>query len=160
MAVIPKRRTIEVIFTPSGLLNEGTMKKAQEECKRSGEVLQQAILDAGLASKAEILRVVSREWKVRAVDLSELDIDPEIGKILPKQLAKQKMVIPFAKEEGMLLLAMRDPRDVFAVEDIQLRFGIQVTPYLAMPSDIRQAVSRIHGGEDTSSQTKNQKNKP
>src|SRR3989338_10307250 len=148
MAVIPKRRTIEVIFTPSGLLNEGTLKKAQEECKRSGEVLQQAIHDAGLASKAEILRVVSREWKVRAVDLSELDIDPEIGKILPKQLAKQKMVIPFAKEEGMLLLAMRDPRDVFAVEDIQLRFGIQVIPYLSMPSDIRAAISKVNGGEE------------
>ncbi|OGR82007.1 MAG: hypothetical protein A2902_02250 [Elusimicrobia bacterium RIFCSPLOWO2_01_FULL_64_13] len=153
MAVIPKRRTIEEIFTHSGLLNEETLKKAQEECKRSGEVLQQAILDAGLASKAEILRVVSREWKVRAVDLSELDIDPEIGKILPKQLAKQKMVIPFAKEEGMVLLAMRDPRDVFAVEDIQLRFGIQVTPYLAMPSDIRQAVSRIHGVEEAAQET-------
>ena len=147
MPVITKRRTIEEIFLQSGLVNDETLKKAQAESKRTGEVLQQAILDVNLATKAEILRVLSREWKVRAVDLSELDIDPDIGKILPKRLAKQKMVIPFAKEEGMLLLAMRDPRDVFAVEDIQLRFGIQAIPYLAMPSDIRRAISRVHGDE-------------
>src|SRR3989338_7112069 len=160
MGVVQKRRTIEEIFLQSCLLNQETLKKAEEETKKSGEVLQQAILDAGLATKAEVLRVLSREWRVRAVDLSEMDIDPDVGKILPKQLSKQKIVIPFAKEEGMLLLAMRDPRDVFAVEDIQLRFGIQVIPYLAMSSDIRAAISKVHGGEDTSSQTKNQKNKP
>ncbi len=148
MGVVQKRRTIEEIFLQSGLLTEETLKKAEEESKKSGEVLQQSILDAGLATKAEILRILSREWRVRAVDLSEMDIDPDVGKILPKQLAKQKMVIPFAKEEGMLLLAMRDPRDVFAVEDIQLRFGIQVIPYLSMPSDIRAAISKVHGGEE------------
>ena len=148
MGVVQKRRTIEEIFLQSGLLTPETLKKAEEETKKSGEVLQQGILDAGLATKAEILRVLSREWKVRAVDLSEMDIDPDVGKILPKQLSKQKMVIPFAKEEGMLLLAMRDPRDVFAVEDIQLRFGIQVIPYLAMSSDIRAAISKVHGGEE------------
>ena len=145
-----KRRTIEEIFLQSGLLNQETLKKAEEESKKSGEVLQQSILDAGLATKAEILRILSREWRVRAVDLSEMDIDPDVGKVLPKQLSKQKMVIPFAKEEGMLLLAMRDPRDVFAVEDIQLRFGIQVIPYLAMSSDIRAAISKVHGGDEPS----------
>src|SRR3989338_5874971 len=148
MGVVQKRRTIEEIFLQSGLLNPETLKKAEEETKKSGEVLQQAILDAGLATKAEILRALSRAGKGRAVDLSEMDIDPDVGKILPKQLSKQKMVIPFAKEEGMLLLAMRDPRDVFAVEDIQLRFGIQVIPYLAMSSDIRAAISKVHGGEE------------
>ncbi len=148
MPVMTKRRTLEEIFLQSNLLNDEGLKKAQEECKRTGEVLQQAILDAGLASKAEILRVLSREWKVRAVDLSELDVDPDVGKILPKQLAKQKMVIPFAKEEGMLLLAMRDPRDVFVVEDIQLRFGVQVVPYLALPSDVRLAIAKVHGAEE------------
>ncbi len=148
MGVVSKRRTIEEILLQSGLLNEENLKKADEESKKTGEVLQQTVLDMGLATKAEILRILSREWRVRAVDLSEMDIDPDVGKILPKQLAKQKMVIPFAKEEGMLLLAMRDPRDVFAVEDIQLRFGIQVIPYLAMPTDIRASISKVHGGEE------------
>ena len=151
MGAVSKRRTIEEIFLQSGLLNEETLKKAQDESKKTDEVLQQSILDANLATKAEILRVLSREWRVRAVDLSEMDIDPDVGKILPKQLAKQKVVIPFAKEEGMMLLAMRDPRDVFAVEDIQLRFGIQVIPYLAMPSDIRSAISKVHGEEEMQS---------
>lgn len=148
MAVISKKRTIEEILLEAGLLNEETLKQAHDECKRSGEVLQQAVLDCNLATKPEILRVLSRAWKVRAVDLSELEIDPDVGKILPKPLSKQKMVIPFAKEEGMVLLAMRDPRDVFAVEDIQLRFGIQIVPYLALSSDIRKAISRIWGGEE------------
>lgn len=152
MAVITKRRTLEEIFLESGLLKEDSLKKAQEECKRTGEVLQQVILDLNLASKGEILRVLSREWKVRAVDLSDLEIDPDVGKILPKQLARQKLVIPFAKEEGMLLLAMRDPRDVFTVEDIELRFGVKVNAYLAMPSDIRQSISKVHGAEEAAAE--------
>lgn len=149
MAIGSKRRTIEEVFLQSGLLNEETLKSVQEQMKQTGEVLQQALLDTNIATKAEVLRVLSREWKVRAVDLAELDIDPDVGKILPKQLAKQKMVIPFAKEEGMLLLAMRDPRDVFVVEDIQLRFGVQVVPYLALPSDIRQSISKVFGMDST-----------
>ncbi len=148
MSVISKRRSMEEIFLQSGLLNEETLAKAQEECKKSAEVLQQAIINSGIATKAEVLRVLSREWKVRAVDLAELDIDPDVGKILPKQLARQKLAIPFAKEEGMLLLAMNDPRDVFVVDDIQLRFGVQVVPYLALPEDIRQSIAKVHGVEE------------
>ena len=79
MGVVSKRRTIEEIFLQSGLLNEETLKKAEESSKKTGEVLQQSILDAGLATKAEILRILSREWRVRAVDLSEMDIDPDVG---------------------------------------------------------------------------------
>jgi len=147
MGIVQKRRTIQEVFLHSGLLTLITLKQAEEEAKRSGEVLQQAIFDAGLATKPEILRVLSREWKVRAVDLSEMNINSATGTILSRQLAKQKMVIPFAKEDGMLLLAMRDPRDVFAIEDIQLRLGIQVVPYLAMSSDIRAAISKVYGAE-------------
>ncbi|MBU2568276.1 MAG: Flp pilus assembly complex ATPase component TadA, partial [Elusimicrobia bacterium] len=61
---------------------------------------------------------------------------------------KRYNAVPFAKEENVLFVAMADPRDIFAVEDIQLRTGLEIQPYLALPEDIREAMSKVYGTEE------------
>jgi type II secretory ATPase GspE/PulE/Tfp pilus assembly ATPase PilB-like protein len=82
------------------------------------------------------------------VDLAERQVDPVIGKMLPKELEKEKMVVPFAHENGALLLAMQDPRDIETLKEVEIRLGIKVIPYVSLPSDIWNALSKIYGEEE------------
>ncbi len=132
------------LFTARGLLTSETVEKVMEECDKSGKDAPQAMLDLNLVPKEDILQTVSGKLDVPFIDLSELEIDPEIGKIVPKELAKDKIMIAFSKEEEYVFLAMKNPQDSFAIEDVSLRLGIQVKPYFALGSDIMQAIARVH----------------
>jgi type IV pilus assembly protein PilB len=98
-----------------------------------------------LADKVDVLQILSREFRTKAVDLAEMEIDPEVVKILPEGDARRHIVLPFAKEDQVLLVAMADPRDFFVSEDIHLRTGFEVQGYLAMPEDILKELDKVYG---------------
>jgi type IV pilus assembly protein PilB len=135
------------ILIAAGLLTEEALEKVLEACRKSNHDIPQTVLDLGIAPKDKILEALSESWHVPTVDLSKLEVDPDIAKILPRDLARKKLMIPFSKEEGRVLLAMQDPRDLFAVEDIEMRFGIQVAPHVALSGDIRETIAKIYGEE-------------
>lgn len=132
------------LFTAGGMLDSAQAEKVMEECDKTGKDAPQVILDLNLVPKDEILQTVSRKMDVPSIDLAGMEIDPEIGKLLPKDLAKEKCVISFSKEDEFVLLAMKNPQDSFLLEDIGLRFGVQVKPYYALTSDIMGAIAQIH----------------
>lgn len=142
-----RRKTCKEILLDKDLITEDHLSDAHAEMKKSGKLLQQVVVDMKLAAKGEVLRALAMEWDVKAVDLSAMEIDPDVVRLMPKQSTKRYFAVPFAKEENVLLVAMAEPRDLFAVEDIQLRTGFQVEPYLAMPDDIRAELEKIHGSE-------------
>lgn len=136
------------LFTASGLIDSEMAGKVMEECDKSGKDAPQVLLDLNLVPKDQILETLSPKLDVPCIDLAALEIDPEIGKLLPKDFAKEKMVVPFAKEDEYVLLAMHNPQDSFVLEDIGLRFGIQIKPYFAFSSDIQKAISKVHGSQE------------
>ena len=132
------------LFTARGLLTSATIEKVMEECDKSGKDAPQAMLDLNLVPKEDILQTISGKLDMPFIDLAEVEIDPEVGKIIPKELAKDKLMIAFNKEDEYIFLAMKNPQDSFAIEDISLRLGIQVKPHFALGSDILQAIAKIH----------------
>jgi type IV pilus assembly protein PilB len=72
-------------------------------------------------------------------------VDLDVVKVIPEATARRHKAAPFAKEENVLFVAMVDPRDFFAVEDIQLRTGFEVQPYLALPGDIAVLLDKAYG---------------
>ncbi|MDI6641176.1 MAG: hypothetical protein QME68_02575 [Elusimicrobiota bacterium] len=145
MRLTVRRKTVEAIIKEHKLIEETKLNQAIEEAKKNGLPLQQIIINQKLVDKAKLVRVLSTEWDVKVIDLSAFDIDPDVGKILPKQSAKRYNAVPFAKEENNLYIAIEDPRNLFAIEDISLRTGFTVIPYLALPDDIKDAIDKIHG---------------
>jgi type IV pilus assembly protein PilB len=97
------------------------------------------------ADKVDVLQVLSREWRTKAVDLAEMEIDPEVVHFWPKATTRKHLVIPFAKEDQVLLLAMADPRDFMVSEDIHIKTGLEVQRYLAMPEDIMRELDKVYG---------------
>jgi type IV pilus assembly protein PilB len=142
---LQRRKTVVEIIAERKLLSDDKMKEADAHSKKNNATLQQSILDLNFMGKAQLLKALSEEWQVKAVDLNQMDIETEIAKIIPEAVARRHHAIPFAKEESVLFVAMADPRDFFVSEDIQLRTGLDIQPYLALPQDILAALDNAYG---------------
>lgn len=140
-----RRRTVKEILIENKLLNEEQLQHALEEAKRSGELLQSVVVRLNLMSRVNLLRALSQDWGVKAVNLDEIEIDPEVVKLIPEAAARRHRAVPFVKEENVIFVAMADPRDFFVIEDIQLRTNFEVQSYLALPEDITKAIDKSYG---------------
>ncbi|OGS02468.1 MAG: hypothetical protein A3G41_08145 [Elusimicrobia bacterium RIFCSPLOWO2_12_FULL_59_9] len=140
-----RKKTIDQILLDRKLVSEAAIKTADEKAKATRIPLTQALLEAGAIKKPELLKALTDEWKVKAVDLGQMELDPEIVKIIPEQVARRHNAIPFAKEESVLFVAMATPKDFFISEDIQLRTGLEIQSYYALPEDILNALNKAYG---------------
>lgn len=132
-------------FVHQGLLDQAASEKVQEECDKNGKDAAQVIFDLKLCPKGEILKLLSRKLEVPSIDLETTEIDSSLASSLPKEFLEDKMVVPFAKQEERVYLAMKDPKDNFTIEEIEMRYGFRVVPHFALSSDIKKAIAKIHG---------------
>jgi type IV pilus assembly protein PilB len=142
---LQRRQTVQEILTERKLLSEEQIKTTAAEAAKTGKSFQQAAIDLNMIPKGQLLKALSDEWKVKGVDLGQMSVDPEVAKTIPEAVARRHVAIPFAKEENILFVAMADPRDFFVSEDIQLRTGLEIQPYLSLPHDIAAALDGAYG---------------
>jgi len=140
-----RRKTVTEILKERKLIDEKVLDAAAEKAKKEDKPLQQVIVEDKLMKKPKLLKVLSEEWQVKAVDLSQMEPDEEVVQIIPEAVARRHQAIPFAKEESILFVAMSDPKDFFVSEDIHLRTGLDVQAYLAMPWDVTDALNAAYG---------------
>jgi type IV pilus assembly protein PilB len=147
MALRPNvgRKTAAEIILEARLVTPENLALAEKEAASSGRPLQQILVEKKLVDKVDILQVLSREWRTKAVDLAEMEIDPDVVHILPESDARKHLVLPFAKEDQVLLVAMADPRDFMVSEDIHIKTGLEVQRYMAMPEDILKELDKVYG---------------
>ncbi|MBI4056631.1 MAG: Flp pilus assembly complex ATPase component TadA [Elusimicrobia bacterium] len=142
---LQRKKTVKEILLERNLLDSAKVGQAEEEARKNSKSLQQALVDMNLLTRPHLLKVLSDEWKVKAVDLTQMEVDKEIIQMVPEAVARRHMVVPFAKEESMLFVAMADPRDFFVSEDVHLRTGLEVQAYLALPQDVLQVLDNAYG---------------
>ncbi len=142
---LQRRQTVQEILLAHKLLTEEQVKAVAADAAKAGKSFQQAALDQNLIPKGQLLKALADEWRVKGVDLVQMEVDPEVAKTIPEAVARRHVAIPFAKEENVLFVAMADPRDFFVSEDIQLRTGLEIQPYLALPHDIMAALDAAYG---------------
>lgn len=142
-----KKKKINDIFLESKLVDEKQLEQAVNEAKKTGQLLQQVIVDLGLAKKEQVLNLLAKEWNVETVNLGEIQLDPDIVKIIPEVTTRRQFLLPFAKDEKILSVALVNPKDFFVLEDIRLRTGFEVKLYLALPKDILDALNKVYGSD-------------
>jgi len=135
------------------LVTESQLQPAIDEARKSEKPLQQIVVDRKILDKTVVLKALSEEWRIKAVNLTDIEVDLDVVKVIPEATARRHKAVPFAKEENVLFVSMVDPRDFFAVEDIQLRTGFEVQPYLALPGDISALLDKAYGVSAASAAT-------
>jgi type IV pilus assembly protein PilB len=141
----PNPKGVVEIMVHRKLATESQLQPAVDEARKSEKPIQQIIVDRKILEKTIVLKALSEEWRIKAVNLTDIEVDLDVVKVIPEATARRHKAAPFAKEENVLFVAMVDPRDFFAVEDIQLRTGFEVQPYLALPGDISALLDKAYG---------------
>ncbi len=96
----------------------------------------------------EELRDKARKMRVKFVNLSQIEVNAEIGQIIPEAIARRYNLVCIGKLEKRVTLAMSDPLDVFAIDDIKFRTGFDIEAVLARENEINAAIERVYGGDN------------
>jgi type IV pilus assembly protein PilB len=126
------------------LISLAQLRGAQEEQTRDGGTLGLALAKQGILSEEELTKFLSQQYKVPAVDLSEYDIDDEVVKLIEKSVALKHTVLPIARVGSSLILAMMDPSNLHAIDDIKFMTGYNVEPVVASEAAILAAIERYY----------------
>ena len=128
------------VLVNQGLISEDMLAQAVEEQKTDGERLGAVLIRMGFISEEELLQALSKHFGVRSVDLRAKQPNESVLKLLPGDIAAKYMVVPVSRFGRKLTLAMLDPHDMSAIEDIKFATGFEIEPVVANIEDIAKII--------------------
>jgi len=144
-----KRLRIGEVLIDMGLIDQGQLERALSIQKETGQRLGRVLISEGLASSVDIAKALARRLAIEYVDLSEVHIATEILAILPYDTCTRYEVVPIGEQGSTLLIAMADPTNVFALDDIRLVTGRDIRIVVASPESIELVLSKMINLDDS-----------
>jgi len=138
----PVNRRLGDLLVADGLLTAEQLKKALAEQKGSPEKIGSVLVRLNFVNEDQLIGFLSRQYGVPSITLTQLDIDSDVLKLVPAPIARKYEVIPVRKMGNSLALAMADPTNVFALDDISFMTNLQVLPLVASQTAIKKAIDR------------------
>ena len=126
------------------LISLAQLRQAQEEQQRSGSNLGYTLAKLGYISDAEITNFLSQQYRVPTVNLEEYEIDADILKLVNKEQCEKHRVIPVSRAGSSLIVAMADPTNLNAIDDLKFLTGYNVEPVIASETAIATAVEKYY----------------
>jgi type IV pilus assembly protein PilB len=136
------------ILVREGLITQDQLKKALLDQKSSGMRLGYTLVKLGFIEETEVTKMLARQYRMPAVDLSRFEVDPKILKLLPPDIAIKHTVLPLKREGRTLTIAIADPNNVTAIEDIKFITRCDVFPVIAGEYTLRNAIDRHYQQSD------------
>src|SRR3990172_8763861 len=137
-----KTETLGAALQQMGAVTAAQLAQALEIQSRTGERLGQVLLDMKIITEVQLAQAMGKQWGYRYVSLSDTKIDPDAVKLIPHSLDLRLRVMPINWERGRLALAMIDPLNVIAVDDVRLMTGQEVEPVIATEDELLAAISK------------------
>ena len=126
------------------LISLQQLRQAQEEQRKSGNNLGYALAKLGYISDGEITSFLSTQYRVPAVNLDEYEIDPDVTRLVSREVCDKHKIIPISKSGAALVVAMADPTNLHAIDDIKFLTGFNVEPVVASETGITDAIERAY----------------
>ncbi len=130
------------------LISPEQLKVAVDEQKKSGGRLGYNLTKLGYITEKDLTAFLSRQYGIPTIDLSTQDIDPEVIKHIPEDVAQKYQVIPVSRTGSTLVVAMADPSNIFAIDDIKFLTGYNVEPLVASDAAIKNAIETLYESSD------------
>ena len=122
------------------------LKKATDEQKFKGGRLESILVKLGFVKEDDLLSFLSAQYRVPSVKLSKIEINPNVIKLVPASKAKNYLMIPVQRVGPKLTLAMADPSNMFAIDEIKFMTSFNVEPVVASEAEIVEAIKKYYGG--------------
>ncbi|MCL6630553.1 MAG: Flp pilus assembly complex ATPase component TadA, partial [Armatimonadetes bacterium] len=149
-----RQKNIGDIFVSSGLITEEQLNEALEKQRQlgMGQKVGDVLVSMGLITERDKAKCLGKQWGVPYVELTEFPIEEDAVRCISQDLARRYKVIPISKNNGKLTLAMKNPLDVFALDEVRLITGSDVEPVISAEEDITWAISEHYSGISTSAE--------
>jgi len=131
------------ILVAEGIVTAEQLEDALAVQKGSKQYLGSILIELGYASRNDVGRALERQLGVEYIDLGAREPDPGVLEVLPERLVRRYRAVPLRLEGKTLHVAMADPLDLFAIDEMRLTTACKVKPYLAVERDIDQAIKKL-----------------
>jgi type IV pilus assembly protein PilB len=126
------------------LITTEQLQRALAEQKGSADKLGTILVRLGFITEDSLVSFLSKQYSIPAITVAQVDPDPDVLKLVPEQIAKKHSVLPIKRMGNTLTLAMADPTNVFALDDVGFMTGLQIQPVVASEAAIRKAFERLY----------------
>jgi type IV pilus assembly protein PilB len=145
---MPGAKKLGDMLKEAGLIDDFQLQSALSHQRNWGGKLGSILIDLEFVREEELARVMSDILRIPYINLFEPEIPEAVIKLIKGDIAKKHHVVPVKREGGALILAMFDPLDLEAIDEVRFITGLNVKPSLAMGSEIKDAIRKYYDGEE------------
>ena len=141
------KKMLGELLIESGFISNEQMGNLLILQKSSGKKLGEVIIEEGILDEQQIIEVLEFQLRIPKFDFDTDIVQSDTPKLISENMAKKYIIIPVHREKDTLTVAMYDPLDLFAIDDVKLNTGLEIKPALALKSNILNAIARYYGKE-------------
>lgn len=142
--MVSQKKKLGDILIEKGLITEEVLKRALATQEKTGEKLGEILLKMGLIKEEDLYFALSEIYNVPYINLEEIAIDSEIVRLIPEHISRRYKIIPIKLNGDKIVLAMSNPVNIYALDDVRIITGREVEPVLASERQINQALDKIY----------------
>jgi type IV pilus assembly protein PilB len=133
------------LLLKENMLTPPQLQEALAHQKMNGGKLGKSLVSLGFVRDEEITSLLSRQYGVPSINLDHFEVDPAIIKLIPAETARKYQILPLSRSGATLTIAMADPTNVFAMDDIKFMTGYNVEPVVASETSLEEATEKYYG---------------
>lgn len=138
------RKRLGNILVESGIVTTDQLQEALVEQKKSKLKLGDHLLQSGYITEQQLIEILEYQLGIPHVSLFRMRLDPSLSAIVPEELARRHSLVPLKKEENKLTVAMVDPLDYYAIDELRMSTGFVINVVIATRDEIQRAISRMY----------------
>jgi len=140
-----EKRRLGDILIQAGMITPDQLAAAIEVQKQTKDRLGKVLIQLGFISEENLIKTLAHQLKINYVNLKEEKLDPSLAQLIPDKVARRHMVVPLARMGQVLMVAMADPLNIFALDDLAFKTGLEIEPVIASEKDILFALDQVYG---------------
>lgn len=145
------RRKLGQVLIDLGYMTEDQLWDVLEEQNQSpGELIGQVAVRLGIVSDAQVTEALAEQHGMPVVNLQDTNIPPKVLELVPETMASVYKIVPISQKDGVLTVAMADPGNVAALDDLRNFLGVDVRGAVSSLQDVEAAISRVYAGREDS----------
>jgi type IV pilus assembly protein PilB len=132
------------ILVRESIISATQLREAQQDQHRSGKRLAYSLAKLGILGEKELTDFLAKQYGVPSIALGEFEIDPDVIGLVPKEVAVKHTVLPVQRAGSTLIVAMADPSNIYAIDDLKFLTGLNIEPVVTTDASIEEAIIRYY----------------
>lgn len=142
------RKRLGDLLIEAGIITTEQLSEALSIQKSTGEKLGEVLTNSGFVTEKQMIEVLEFQLGIPHMNLEKHYIDPEIPNLIKEDLARRHLLMPVSKKGNILWVAMSDPLNIFAIDDVKIATGLKVETIISSKRDIENAIDEYYGKQD------------